>query len=633
MIDKATPLRGGKFSITGSRRIASPLTSIFTWIGDIEVAEENGVAHITLDGRFRLPGSRKKSAEIVVRLPLVFYRPSIIAGPFSDRENISAAAVWAEQAETAVGFIAENAAASTITMVDNALQTTFHAVDLHGRSVLHFTLALRNSPAMSDAIQLLRSEAAETINLQIPVLQTSTRGLFTAATLGLAALLDSKNCTKAGKERWYFRANERFDYGPGYPFFSAEASPALLRWSKFRYDETSERIAKLAARGTASDFAVIVGESGVEGNKGAFWDCAAGSPEALTFSAYNGEREYSIASNSRIAFALFQMFFETQDPLFRQAALNTCHWLLLKQNSAFYYDGAIISASTGKATSEKINFDGILAIRPLVAAFRATGNEVFIKNALKISKNLNSTLLPGDSAPCLYGKQSQGTCPVTLSAAVNALLDLDAEYPNQDVRGSLAVIADWLALCRFDESGHSCLNYDNAHSGSLECASAALRLFTFTGNHKWFRLAFVLTERVVEENAVNWRLADASLQLLLSLGKLIPGLTVELDKMSITIGWHKYAPDPAAATYYDIRDDNHAQIDFLPLVCHDTHHTILFILAPSDSSHANLTKRNLTPNTRIPLVDQVTNAPCTVDLPLHPLPYNLGRYAVIRVDP
>jgi hypothetical protein len=450
---------------------------------------------------------------------------------------------------------------------------------------------------------------------------------------GINQMLDSKSCTTIGKERWYFHASGAYEYGPGYPYFTIEAAPALLRWNKFYQSEIAVRAANLTARGVAADFAVIVGTTGVEGNKGAFWDCASGSPGALIFSTFKGRKEYGIASNARIALALFQMFTTSRDPLFRQSALNTCHWLLLKQNSASYFDGPYISAKNGKYTEQRVTFDGILAIRTFVAAFQATGQEVFVRAAVKIAVYLRTILLPNDEAPCLYGIPSQGNCPVALSQAIVSLFDLDGESENKEVRHSISVVSDWLGVCRFDADEHACLDYDGAGSGYLECANAALRLFNFTAKPRWFAIAHSLTAQVAARPTLNWRLADASSQLLASLGTFVKGVKVDIPNMTVTYNWGKYLPDSAATQYLEVRDGDQNAVDYLPLICQETQQTLLFVVAPKTAKGVHLIKRNLATNHRIPMTDLVKKVRCGMELPLHNLPTGSHVYGVVQIDP
>jgi hypothetical protein len=519
-----------------------------------------------------------------------------------------------------------------VEFADGALRTEIDDLDLRGRNRVQMVIALRNADSDAGAKQLMRSEAAQTVEPLLPIVTKSQISIIGAGRRGIAHLLDSKNCTPVGKERWYFRASGKFDYGPGFPFFSAEASPALLRWNRFFPNEAAELTARLTARGVAADFAVIVGVTGAEGNKGAFWDCAKGTPESLSFSTFRDTDEYGIASNARIASSLFEMFAVSHDPLYRQAALNCCHWLILKQNDKGSYDSPFISSSTGKFCGSSTNFDGTLALQPLVAAFRATGNEVFVKSAWKIAHNIKMSLLPHGIAPCLFGQVPDVNCPVALSSAICGLLDLDAEAPNDDLRKTVALLADWLALCKFDSQTHACLNYDGAYSGSLECARTALRLFAFTGNSRWFRLGYTLIKQVVADDIVTWRMADAATQLLLSFGTLLTGGSVDLARQTVAVSWSVYAPDSAASQYYDVRDADENLCDFLPLVCRETNQTLILV-ACEKNSEINLTKRNQISNNRIPVWDLVTGFLCGLDVPVHPLPFELGYFAVIRIDP
>ena len=78
--------------------------------------------------------------------------------------------------------------------------------------------------------------------------------------------------------------------------------------------------------------------AGREPNKGAFWDKRTGG----TGTDFCGEATHGIASNARIAGALFRLHEATGDPLLRQSALNICQWLILKMDC----DGAFAGDRT-----------------------------------------------------------------------------------------------------------------------------------------------------------------------------------------------------------------------------------------------------------------------------------------------
>jgi len=633
MIGKIASSRGGKIIVGGSRKIGYPHSSMLTWVADFACFEKDGTTYIRIDSRFRCPKLKVKSASVGIKIPLLVYQPTFLDSPVPNTKDVSVSAVWVERAETAIALAVRGENCSGIGSFSTSLMTTINEIDTRGRIPVNVTIALRTATGPNDALHLVRAEVAGAIEPSPPTITGTDLPLLSAAREGIRQLSDSKNCESVGKERWYFRVSEKFDYGPGYPFFSSEASPAILRWNKFYKDEIAERAAKMTARGLAADFAVIVGESGAEGNKGAFWDNATGPSETLTFSNVDGKKEYGIASNARISLALFQMFADYPDPIYRQAAMNNCHWLILKQNAAGYYDGPFVSAQSGQFTENVINFDGVMAMRPLIAAFRTTGNEVFVKNAWKIAEYIKSTLIPNGTAPCLYGFPPQENCPLALTGVVHGLLDLDAEAPNEGLRRLLSIAADWLAVCEFDASIHRCLNYDGAYSGSLECALCALRLFTFYGRVRWFGLAYALIKQVVNQGEVNWRLGDCSLQLLLSLGSFLPGGSTDLSAMTVTIEWTKYAPDTAASEYYEVWNERREPVDFLPLVCRETNQTLILVLPARTDETLLLIKRNRTGNQRAPIVDAVTGEHCTLELPIHPLPAGLGRFSAVRVDP
>ena len=531
MIDSIKAGRSGKVLIEGLRKVGDKSAGPLKWTAELIAAEEDGSVRISISARFRRPGRAGSPATVKVRIPIIVYQPIQVTSRLLENQHVAAKAIWSERSQTAIGLYFPGRHGSTVKSENGSLFAEQKDIDIRGKCPLEVVLALGPAGSKNDAVQLLRSEAATTMLLAPPVSQEPESTPMTVSRLAIRTLQDSKSTTTIGKERWYLRVREQYEYGPGYPFFSAEASPVLMRWSRFYLSEIAERTANLTARGVAADFAAIVGEPGAEGNKGAFWDFASGPPDKLKFSTLRGLNHYGIASSARIAFALFEMLAATRDPLFRQSGLNTSHWLLLKQNDGGYYDGPYISASNGKTVLKQEHLDGAFAIRPLIAAYRTTKSEIFIKAAWRIINYIDANLLPAEQAPCLYGIGQSTNCPVALSALLQSLMDVYAESANRDLKKMILNVAGWLSFCEFDNDAHTCLNYDGSYAGTLECADAALRLFTFTKSDRWFTLGHGLLRFALTKQAHNWRVADMSIKLLLSLAALLPNTTVDLPNL------------------------------------------------------------------------------------------------------
>jgi hypothetical protein len=633
MIDKFASTRGGKIKISGYRRVGKSRSSFMTWVADITAVEENGDAAISFSGRFRFPGTSKTTGTVTVQVPFTIYEPSFLKGPQPPNEDIAAAAVWNDRLKVAIAIIVTSPPLHGVCFANSLFSTDVSTPELRGRVPLHLSLALRLVENKRDAVQLLRRRMASVVGFPRSAANENQTFLGDAARHGIAALLEPHNIISVGKERWYIGTGVTGFYNPGFPSFTAETGPVLLLWNRFFFRELALRTAKLTSTGVAADFSVMVGDVGAEGNKGAFWDAAHESTGIMEFTAADGSRNLGIASIARISMALFQVYAQEHDPLFRQAALNACNWLILKQNAVGYFNGTHVAAQTGHFSGQSGHFDGAIATSALVAAFRSSGNEVYIRQAWKIANTIRTTLIEDDSASCLFGLPSEPNCPLALCAAINGLLDLDAEAPKTELREAVSVLSDWLAVCRFDIVSHPCLNYDSASSGILECATTALRLFTHTNNERWYQLGHSLTSLVLSLVVSNWRFAALFVDLHLSTAAFLDGVTVDLRKLTVTHEWHEYVPDSAASLYFEVLNEAGEMIDFLSLVCKETHQVVILVLAPMTLTSVHLIKKNRTSNRRMPVMDLVTKTNCAERVPMHVLPCGSAKYAAIRVDP
>ena len=173
-----------------------------------------------------------------------------------------------------------------------------------------------------------------------------------------------------------------------------------------------------------------------------------------------------------------------KEPLLRQSALNVCHWLMLKQNERGYFDGDRVHATRGLADDGKFlpqpcSLDGAEAIRPLVMAFRATGNEVFVKAAWKIANFLMEERLP----------EFDAVAPPTVASVILSLIALDAEAPNARLRGALQDWGAWLRALPLSAQARG-LNADGLHGGLYECARAGFLLHALFSDPAYWATPF-----------------------------------------------------------------------------------------------------------------------------------------------
>jgi hypothetical protein len=424
-------------------------------------------------------------------------------------------------------------------------------------------------------------------------------------------------------------------YYAGFPYFPLDACKALLDWNLIVGDEVAHRLAIRAARGVATDFAVISGEADRMSNKGAFWDRmmlgANGKPE---FADSNGDLSHWIVSNARIARTLLELYSLSKERLFLQAALNACHWLILKQNADGFYSGDCVDGHSGAVRAIGTCLGGAEAIRPLIGAYKITKNEVYIKAARKIARKLMDASPFAHPAPPLFAvsNASERDCPVMLAAIVQAAAALYTEAPNKELRDFLAMSASWLRACAFDPAAIPSLDYDGLDGGRHECALAAYRMFTVDRDTQWLRLGHALVRSTPPEARASRHAVAGFLASLLCLAPLLAQASANLDDYTVTMGWRRYRIDPATRDYIFVTSAGHAgpaAMDFLPLVSQDSQ-LLLLVLA-----HLPIETVSIFQSTRRPVAkDLISGELIDYPTPLHPLPYpSEGSYGIFTVDP
>ena len=415
----------------------------------------------------------------------------------------------------------------------------------------------------------------------------------------VARLTDPASYQMQGMERLYFKTpGEDGSFCGGGPFEPAGALAALWDWNSVHATPGIPRLVRFGGHGLCADFQVMGRAGEPEPNKGAFWD-------KLTEGVgtdYAGGATFSLRSNARLAWSLFRLFEVTGEPLLRQSALNISHWLMLKQNNHGFYDGAQVHATRGlegdgRFLPSPCALDGMEAISAFAAAFRATGNEVWIKAAWRIAEFLlQERRQEFDSQP-----------PAAIAGVITALLALDGESPNTRLRDALAEWGAWLLAQPLP------LNPDGFHANLFECAQAGFRLFGLTRSVRYLRYALAALQAVPEESrTASWRTVAGHQSALLSVAGLLPEAQIRFDAPSVTLGSRVFTPDPAAAPFLRLSaaGGTDARLNWLPLVCRGTDQLLLLMLAPPDIQAVSVWKNGKRPllrNLRTGLVD--TDAP------------------------
>ncbi|MGI4790756.1 MAG: hypothetical protein ACRYFS_18145 [Janthinobacterium lividum] len=376
-------------------------------------------------------------------------------------------------------------------------------------------------------------------------------------------------------------------YG-GWPQEPAGALAALWDWNGLHATPGIPRLVRFGAHGLCADFQVMgrAGES--ESNKGAFWDkLTQGIGTDLADGSTHG-----LLSNARLARSLFRLHEVTGEPLLKQSAINIGHWLMLKQNERGFYDGARVHGTRGlegdgRFVPSPCALDGAEAIRAFVAAYGATGNEVWIKAAWRVAEFLlNGRLREFDAQP-----------PAAIAGVVLSLLALDAESPNVRLRSALTEWGAWLLSHSLSPETAS-LNPDGLHAGLYDCAQAGFRLFGLTRSITYLRYAFAALRAVPEpSHAAAWRAVAGHQSALLSLAGLLPEAVLNFDAPSVALDRRVFTPDPAAAPFLKIQPANGTDtpIDYLPLVCRGTDQLLLLMLAPPSVEAVTVAKNGKRP--------------------------------------
>ena len=343
---------------------------------------------------------------------------------------------------------------------------------------------------------------------------------------------------------------------------------------------------------------------------------------------FAGGATFGLRTNARLSRSLFRLFAVTGEPLFRQSALNICHWLLLKQNERGWYDGARVQATRGLEGDGRLlplpcALDGAEAIRAFVAAYGATGNEVWMKAAWRIADFLLAGRL----------RAFEAQSPAAIAGVVLSLLALDCESPNARLRAALSEWGAWLLAQPLSAELPS-LNADGLHCGLFDCADAGLRLFGLLRQPVYLRFALAALQAVPPASrAASWRSLAAQQSALLAMVGLLPegehAPQIGFDAPSVTLGPRVFTPDPAAAPFLRVTAAGGA-VDWLPLVCRATDQLLLLLLAPPSVEAVSVWK-----NGKRPLLRNLRTGQVDTDAPLSPVSSKerWGSVGLFTVDP
>ena len=606
--------RGGRLSLGGARKLG-------TGGGELEW-EMRWLPVSGLDGAFqvemRLRTNPRCSGSLKVDLASALHQPEVWRLGGAQSAGHQALCAMSAYHKFALGLV--SLAGDADWPETGGLSLEMPSFSLGGGKLISFGLRFHTAKTAGDArASLILQYTSFAESVLHPV--GSLVELDPAAVA--AKLSDPAAYQTVGMERLYLKTPTDGSFCGAGPYQPAGALAALWDWNRVYAAPGIPRLVRFGAHGLCADFQVMGRAGEPEPNKGAFWDRLV---EGVG-TDFAGGQTFGIAGNARLARSLFRLFEVSGEPLLRQSALNISHWLLLKQNERGFYGGARVHAargleSDGRALPSPCALDGAEAIRAFTAAYRATGNEVWIKASWHIAEFLlGSRLREFDWQP-----------PPIIAAVIDSLLALDAEAPNAKLRAALAEWGAWLLVQPLDAHSPS-MSADGLHCGLYDCAQTGFRLYGLFLQPIYLRYAFAALAAVPEESrASSWRAIAAQQSSLLALTGLAADSQISFDAPSVTLGWRVFTPDPAAAPFLRLTAAGgaDARVDWLPLVCRATDQLLLLLLAPPSVEAVSVWK-----NGKRPLLRDLRTGIIDTDAPLALISSKerWARVGLFTVDP
>ncbi len=608
--------RGGVLCLGGERRTGLDGSRVDWEMRWMPAHDQPGAFRVEM--RVRAEPRRDGHLQVFLNAPL--HDPDLWRMPSAAARGHGAALAWSAYNKHTLALVTTDGEPGAWDEERGGFTASWRGLSLGGGRLIRF--GLRFGTAAS-----ARAARADLVRLYVGLAGPRLHPLECAPALdarpAVAALTDPQAYQLKGAERLYLKPpvpDEDGTFYAGFPHYPLDALKGLSDWGKFQPGDALSRLVRFGANGLAADFQVMGRQGEAEPNKGAFWDRL--TPDGPT--DHLGGATHGLAANARLARAFFLLHAAGGDPLLRQSALNICQWLILKQNARGYYDGARVGATLGLAGDGKFipqecALDGAEAIRPLVLAFRATANEVFVKAAWKIADFLMAERMPDFDA----------LAPPDVASVIVGLIALDAEAPNPRLRAAMAGWGAWLRALPLAADA-PCLNADGLHGGLYECARAGFLLHALTNDPAYLRYGFAALAAVPPPSrARSGHALEARTSALLSLACLLPDAQADFDALQVSLGWRVFTPDPATSQFLRVTAADGSPVDFLPLVCRLNDQLLIVALAPPTVPALTIHK-----NSRRPLVRDLLTDTVDTDAPLHPVAgESWGRVGLFTVDP
>ena len=620
--------RGGQLCLGGARKLGSDGAGLEWEMRWLPLPGEEKAHQKTFQIEMRVRAMPRCTGSLTIDLASALHQPELWRLPAADRRGHQAVCAVSAYHKHSAGLVALSGAAEW--SEGGGFTLEIPSFSLGGGRLITFSLRFGAAKSGGDARASLVTQYACAAGAALHSLDCSP-ALDPAHTV--ARLIAPEAYHAQGMERLYLKtpssdiefsdANAAEEsYQGGWPHEPAGALAALWDWNAIHAEPDIPRLVRFGGHGLCADFQVMGRAGEPEPNKGAFWDTlTTGDGTGLNGTDFAGGATFGLLSNARLARSLFRLHEVTGEPLLRQSAINIGHWLMLKQNERGFYDGARVHAtrgleSDGRFLPSPCALDGAEAIRAFVAAYGATGNEVWIKAAWKIADFLlENRLRDFDAQPAAM-----------IAGVALSLLALDGEAPSARLRPALQEWGSWLLVQPLP------MNPDGFHAGLHDCAQAGFRLFGLTRNIAYLRYAFAALDAVPEASrAASWRTVAAHQSALLSLAGLLPASQVNFEAPSVTLDWRVFTPDPSAAPFLRCQAAGgaEARVDFLPLVCRATSQLMLLLIASPSVAAVSVWK-----NGKRPLLRDLRTGQLDTDAPL--APHGKERWAnvgLFTVDP
>ena len=522
-----------------------------------------------------------------LRLPFLPGLPAVMTLGLGERGQ--AVAVWAS--ELVVTLLSKTAGVWP-EQRESAVELLLSDANLEGSGTT-LVWETRLAPARSEAEvhRALREHAAQvadSLQVRQPYTEPFLWDLSTAAT---TPLMQEERVRKRGVDRLSYSLDaQRLSAGEGTD--TALAACALLGRYYLTGDDALRRRARLLGRGVC-DFQVTQVESP---HWGAIWDV---QREELRFEDVHGDPTLSTTTTARTATGLHLLHAHFQTELLARTALGAAQWLLLRmdhngflQAERFHENGAPVPHVSPWAVGE--------ALIALVETFRRTGNETFLRAALRSVASIEEGMELATLSPEVATTEQ-------LASLIEGILLISREYESERMI-LLAQDVATLLRTRLLTSGAFGDPLSPTPQGRMSATLAGVRavlaLSRVDKDHRWLLLALralqaaqALAGESFEDLPVATLtgLTQLPLALLLAVGALGSQCTADREKLAVVRQWQTFAPEPAAWEYIQVTTESGAPVDYLPLVCPTTLQVLIPVIAPIGTTHIKIVKNNREP--------------------------------------